>query len=110
MTTEPGTTAHPDQACEHPDFHADVTVNRLGTEQTPDGTPRAYIADIRVACTTCSEPFRWTGVRAGLSFAHPTVSADEAELHAPLRPASADPDFGLGIPGFAINYRQGDGT
>jgi hypothetical protein len=33
------------------------------------------------------------------------VSVDETELHAPLRPASVDPDFGLGLPGFAIQYR-----
>lgn len=101
--------ANPDRACEHLDFRADVAVNRIGTEETPDGMPRAYMADVRVVCADCGEPFRWVGLKAGVSFGRPTVSVDEAELHAPLRPASSDPDFGLGIPGFAINYRPGDG-
>jgi hypothetical protein len=98
--------ANPDRACEHLDFSATVDVNRLGTGETVDGMPRGYMADIRVSCADCGEAFRWVGVPAGLSFSHPTVSIDEAELRAPLRPASSDPDFGLGIPGFAIGYRE----
>jgi hypothetical protein len=101
--------ANPDRACEHLDFAAEVDVNRIGTGDTADGMPRAYMADVRVRCADCGEPFRWVGVRAGLSFGKPMVSVDETELHAPLRPASADPDFGLGIPGFAIGFRPGGG-
>ena len=101
-------TANPDRACKHLNFDADVAVNRIGTGDTTDGMPRAYMADVRVSCADCGEPFRWVGVPAGLSFAHPAVSVDQAELHAPMRPASSDPDFGLGIPGFAINFRRGD--
>lgn len=48
------------------------------------------------------------GVQAGLSSARPTCSVDETELLAPLRPASSDPDFGLGIPGFAITWQAPD--
>lgn len=33
-----------------------------------------------------------------------TADPDETELRAPLRPASSDPDFGLGLPGYAIRY------
>lgn len=91
-----------DQPCPHLKFEASVAVNRIGEAETADGLPRAYVADITVRCADCDEPFRWVGVPAGLSFAHPMVSVDEAELRAPLRPASSDPDFGLGIPGFAI--------
>jgi hypothetical protein len=97
-----------DRPCPHEDFEAFVDVNRIGTEETPDGSPRAYMADVRVNCAQCGEKFRFVGVRAGVSFAAPKVSVDEAELHAPIRPASSDPDFGMGIPGFAINYRRGD--
>lgn len=89
---------NPDRPCPHPDFTASVAVNRL----TDDGQVTAYIADITVNCVVCYEPFRWIGVPAGLSGRHPTVSVTETELRAPLRPASSDPDFGLGIPGFAI--------
>ncbi len=31
-------------------------------------------------------------------------SVDETELRAPIRPASSDPDFSLGLPGFAVNF------
>lgn len=95
-----------DQPCEHKDFLADVNVNRLGTEDSADGMPIAYSADVRIRCDQCGEPFRFSGLRAGLSFAHPMVSADETELRAPIRPASADPDFGMGLPGFAITVRE----
>ncbi len=95
----------PDRPCPHENFAATVEVNRIGTGDSTDGTPAAYMADIRVRCSNCDEPFRWTGVPAGLSYAHPMVSVDETELHAPMRPASADPDFGMGLPGFSIRYR-----
>lgn len=100
-------TINPDRPCAHPDFEAFVDVNRVGTGDTPDGRPAAFVADIRVNCAACGEKFRWTGVPAGLSYAHPMVSVDETELHAPLRPASADPDFGMGLPGFSIRYTEG---
>jgi len=100
--TTPESKAHadPDRPCPHEKFNAVVAVNRL--TNTEDGPVAAFIADIRVECADCSEPFRWTGVSAGLSPRRPMVSADETELRAPLRPASSDPDFGLGLPGFAI--------
>lgn len=96
-----------DRACPHDDFEATVEVNRLvGT----DGGPvTAYSADIRVCCANCREPFRWIGAPAGLLPTQPCVGVDETELHAPLRPASSDPDFGLGIPGFAIRAYGCDG-
>lgn len=99
--------ANPDRACPHETFKADVAVDRIGTAETPDGMPKAYVADIKVSCVDCDEPFRWVGVPAGLSFGQPMVSVDETELRAPLRPASSDPDFGLGIPGFAIRAMGG---
>jgi hypothetical protein len=96
--------ADPDRACEHLEFTATVAVNRLTDED--DGPVTAYMADIRVSCLHCDEPFRWIGVPAGAMPDRPACSIDEAELRAPLRPASADPDFGLGIPGFAIRQIQ----
>lgn len=94
---------NPDRPCPHLNFAAEVSVGRIGTGDTADGMPAAYMADIRVRCTDCDEPFRWCGVRAGMKFDQPMCSVDETELRAPLRPASADPDFGMGIPGFAIS-------
>lgn len=96
--------ANPDRACPHKDFTASVDINRL-TASDNDPTVVGYSAEITVHCADCSEPFRWTGLAAGLSPRHPMCSIDEATLIAPLRPSSADPDFGLGLPGYAVGYR-----
>jgi hypothetical protein len=93
----------PDRACPHQNFTADVAVNRLF--RVEGGPVDGYSADITVRCADCTEPFRWVGVPAGLHPGRPMCSVDQTELRAPLRPASSDPDYGLGIPGFAI--RQG---
>lgn len=98
-----------DRPCPHEDFEAQVNVGRIGEAETADGLPRAYMAEVSVNCAQCGEKFRFVGVKAGLSFTTPMVSVDETELHAPIRPASSDPDFGMGIPGFAINFRGGEG-
>jgi hypothetical protein len=95
----------PDRPCLHEDFDAFVGVGRITASET-DPTVIGYSAEIRVNCRACGEPFRWTGVPAGLSPRQPMCSVDETELRAPLRPASADPDFGLGLPGFSVNHRK----
>lgn len=95
--------ADPDRACPHGTFEAIVAVNRITAVE--GGPATSFNADIRVECADCGEPFRWVGVPAGMSPAQPMVSVDETELRAPLRPASSDPDFGLGIPGFAVQVR-----
>ena len=95
----------PDQPCPHEAFNATTCVNRLTS--VADGPVTSYAADIRIECAVCGEPFRFTGVQAGLQPDRPMCSVDETELRAPIRPASADPDFGLGIPGFAVRYREG---
>lgn len=98
--------ADPDRACPHEDFEVFAEINRL-TASDDNPTIVGYSADIKVRCANCGEQFRWIGVPAGMSPRRPMCGIDETELHAPLRPASADPDFGLGIPGFAIGYRPG---
>lgn len=98
--------ADPDRPCPHLDFEAYVAVNRI-TASNGDPTVIGYSADITVKCAHCAEPFRWSGVAAGLSPARPMCSIDEATLIAPLRPASADRDFGLGLPGYSVSYCAG---
>ncbi|MFJ2477078.1 hypothetical protein ACIOWI_29585 [Streptomyces sp. NPDC087659] len=95
-----------DRPCLHENFDAFVEVNRI-TASDDDPTVVGYSAAIKVLCRDCEEPFRWTGVPAGVSPARPTCSIDETELRAPLRPASADPDFGLGLPGFSVQFKEG---
>jgi hypothetical protein len=98
----------PDRACPHENFAAEVDVNRLmdGDNGRPD-VVIGYNADVRVRCADCDEKFRWIGVPAGLMPSKPMVSVDETELRAPLRPASSDHDFGMGIPGFAMTMSSG---
>ncbi len=86
--------------CPHDEFEAVVEVNRLCRER--GGVVSGYSADVRIWCKHCTERFRFIGVPAGLMADRPTCSVDETELRAPIRPASSDPDFGLGIPGFSI--------
>ena len=66
-------------ACEHPDFIANVAVNRF-----PE-TGR-FSADVKVECSACHEPFRFLGVPGGLSWEVPRVSIDGCELRAPIEP------------------------
>jgi hypothetical protein len=98
--------ADPDKPCPHENFNAVVAVNRLTGSEEPGAPVAAFMADISVSCGECGERFRWIGVEAGMMPGRPMVSVDETELHAPIRPASSDPDFGLGIPGYAITMRE----
>lgn len=100
--------ADPDRACPHENFTAAVTVDRI-IDDTDQTVMTGCYAAITVSCADCGEPFRWTGLDAGLSATQPRCSPDETELRAPIRPASADPDFGMGLPGYAIRYRGGPG-
>ncbi len=96
------TAPNPDAPCPHLNFDADVQVARIVQDEQPGAAPHAFMCEVTVHCTDCKEPFRFNGLTAGMSFTHPMVSVDEKTLRAPIRPASADPDFGFGIPGFAI--------
>jgi hypothetical protein len=96
---------NPDLPCLHEDFMATVEVVRR--TEIEDGPVVGYMAEVHVRCAVCDEPFRWIGVPAGMKATQPMCSADETELRAPVRPASADPDFGMGIPGFAIAVHSG---
>jgi len=99
-----------DRPCPHENFDAVVQIGRILGEE--DGPPIAFVAEVTVNCVAapqgCGESFRWNGLRAGMSYAHPMVSPDERTMLAPLRPASADPDFGLGLPGYAIQQVVAD--
>lgn len=106
-----------DLPCPHEHFTAHVDVNRIGTIENPNPRPlhvnisgapiEAFSADVRISCTQCGEPFRFIGMPAGVMPNRPACSVDEREAHLPIRPASSDPDFGLGIPGFAVRYFEG---
>ena len=93
-----------DRPCPHEDFLATVEVVRQ--TEIEDGPVVGYMAEIRVRCAVCDEAFRWNGVPAGYSNRQTMCSPDETELRAPLRPATEDPDFGMGLPGFAVTVNS----
>lgn len=94
----------PDRACLHEQFAVSTEINRI---VNPDEIgPVGFMAELQVECANCGETFRWNGLEAGLRWDKPTCSVDETILNAPIRPASADPDFGLTLPGYAIGYRE----
>lgn len=66
--------------CEHEDFSAHVAVTRI------EDRPNCYQADVRIECSQCGEKFRFLGLRHGLSFTQPMLSADGLELRAPIEP------------------------
>ena len=100
----------PDRPCPHEVFEAFIEVNRiLADGAAPDSEPIGFAAEVGVKCGQCQEPFTWIGAPPGLSGSHPTSSIDRLVLNAPLRPSSADPDFGLGMPGYAVTVHTGDG-
>ena len=96
--------ADPDRACAHEDFSANAGIARLSAVE--GGPITAYSVELRVECARCREPFRFMGVPAGMLPNRPACSLDELTLNIPIRPASSDPDFGLGIPGFAVTFRE----
>lgn len=65
--------------CAHEEFAATVAVGRILDVGK-------FVADIRISCAHCGEPFRFVGVPAGLRFDGPAVSIDGLELHAPIEP------------------------
>lgn len=75
-----------------------VLVDSEGGEWTPAGRSELYRPP---GWQGPHEPAKaWTRERIVRHYG----GVDERELHAPIRPASSDPDFGLGIPGFAIRF------
>jgi hypothetical protein len=94
-------TAAPDAACEHMQLSPAVSFEQIRDEATEEVL--GLVVSLQVRCGACGEEFRFTGAPVGMSGEHPTVSLDEGTLLAPLRPASADRDFGLGVPGYAVS-------
>lgn len=96
--------ADPDRACPHEDFAVEAAVGRITDGE--GGPVMAFVCELRVECVRCREPFRFIGVPAGVMPGRPACSVDEKTLNIPIRPASSDPDFGLGMPGFAVTYHE----
>jgi hypothetical protein len=83
-------------ACEHPDFEAEVDVNRLADVG-------AFAADVRICCVACREPFVFIGsLETGLSSREPRVNVDGTELRIPIQPRSWGRTGLIGYAGFDV--------
>lgn len=86
--------------CEHKNFEADVTVNRI------EDIGR-FMADVRVRCVDCGTPFRFVGLPAGMDYNSPTVSVDATEGRFPIAPKGEVPSELEGTPiGFSARRVQ----
>ncbi len=65
--------------CEHKEFEASVTVNRLEDV-------KRFAADVHIVCRECKRPFRFLGLPGGLHPVYPTVSVDQTEARMPIAP------------------------
>ena len=80
--------------CPHVNFEVNATVNRLTRKDAEEGTIEpavGFMADIRVDCIDCGEPFYWIGLPVGVMTGfdgEPTTSFDRTELRAPIFPVS----------------------
>jgi hypothetical protein len=82
--------------CTHPDFAAEVDVNRLADVG-------AFSADVRIRCSACSEPFVFVGsLLSGLSPTEPRVNMDGTELRIPIQPRSWGRTGLIGYAGFDV--------
>lgn len=67
--------------CEHPDFVAEVTVNRI-----MDRDPVRFVADVRVDCAACGQKFGFVGLPKRISTELPGTSATRLEAMLPIEP------------------------
>ena len=65
--------------CEHNDFEASVTVNRLEDV-------KRFAADVHIKCRECGKPFQFLGLPGGLAPDYPTTSVDGTEARLPITP------------------------
>jgi hypothetical protein len=96
-----------DVPCPHTDFNVIADVRRVADADDSEKII-AYCVDVKCWCHECGEAFRWMGVQPGMSFDEPRVDLGGATLTIPMRPSSADPDFGLGLPGFDISIIESE--
>lgn len=65
--------------CDHPNFHAEVTVNRLAD------TGR-FQADVTINCAQCGIPFRFIGLPCGVDLGGAAVSIGGTEARLAIAP------------------------
>lgn len=98
------------EICNHKSFAAKCEVSRLVKPTNKSDIADDYTMDVTVKCAECGMPFEFIGVPAGISFKHPTVSADFKELRVPIRPNtdSFATDISYDFPGLIEKTKNTD--
>lgn len=76
--------------CTHLNFSASVGVARL--ESTPGGPVTGFMAEIRVTCQDCLQPFQFLGLQPGCDTQGARVSLDGLEAQIAITPQGEQPN------------------
>jgi hypothetical protein len=95
-------------SCQHENFDAYVAVNRINKDGEDPGIIVAYLADVKVSCRDCGQPFEFFGIPLGMSFYQPTMSINGQEAHIPLVLPGTEPPAGLA--GFRVTCQSFSGA
>jgi hypothetical protein len=82
-------------ACEHVNFNAFVSVNRL----TDSGK---FAADIKIRCTDCGHPFCFRGLPLGLDLNGAAMSPDGREARLAIYPQGEFHENDTALAGFRV--------
>ena len=85
--------------CEHKNFSASVSVNRL------EDVGR-FCADVSIKCDDCGQPFRFLGLPLGLDLNGATVSFDGCEAHLAIAAKGETIPPINGVEGFIIRRAE----
>ena len=92
-------------ACTHPEFAAEVDVQRIEDKGR-------FFADVRIKCAVCGKPLRFLGLPMGLDCNGAAVSPDGTEARLAIHPVNEPvPNYSDDEPaGFRIlPHREHDG-
>ena len=88
--------------CEHKDFAAHVSVNRLEDS-------KRFQADVTIHCSVCGKPFRFIGLPLGLNLVGAAMSVDGREARLAIAPEGELPPLPDGtVIGFTVPPRRHD--
>lgn len=86
--------------CDHPDFAAEVDVNRLSDSGR-------FQADVRIRCSKCGTPFRFIGLPAGIDLEGAATSVGGTEARLAIAPKGEVLSVLEGAPiGFTVRRSQ----
>lgn len=95
--------------CSHINFSATLKVHRVVTQEPAEGQEpdiAAYMAEIRVQCADCGNPFEWVGFPMGIHSDQARVDISGQQLNAPLKPQGVEKMKGFG--GFDVKVYEPD--